>query len=205
MKKAIALALVLGVSGCSHTAKPQAIGAFNVYSSYSDKLPGKYLLYVDASALDTVAKPSDINCAAHKYPLNMQSGFQGSVRKTFSNLVEELEVVTSPVNRSDLQRLGARGMIVVRGEDVDTRLRLVPGMWTASVETDVEIAASIVVDGRKGRLLGKTVSGDKRSQADAGMMCEGGAKALAQSAEGAMKEAVRRLAEELSNSERVRS
>ena len=41
-------------------------------------------------------------------------------------------------------------MIVVRGEEINGRLRAVPGFWTAGMETDVQMDASIVIDGRKG-------------------------------------------------------
>lgn len=134
----------------------------------------------------------------------MQTGFTGSVRKTFETLVEQIEVVDRPADRAELAGKGARGMIIVRGEELDGRLRVVPGFWQAGMETEVQMAASITVDGRNGRLLGSTVGGDGNAQADAGGFCEGGAKALTQSAEKAMKQAVGRLGETLTNSERIR-
>lgn len=192
-------------SGCAYRAETMTVAAYNVYSSYENKLPGKYLLYVEGAKLNKTIKPSDFNCAAHTYPLELSGGFVGSVRKTFANLVEEVEVVDAPVDRGELPARGARAMIMVRGEEVNGRLRVVPGFWVAGMETQVEIASSVVVDGRKGRLLGTTVSGDGNAQGSAGGFCEGGAKALVESAEQAMKEVVGRLGEALSNSERVRS
>ncbi|KAB2710053.1 hypothetical protein F9K80_10660 [Brucella intermedia] len=192
------------VGGCQYKAEPVSVAAYNVYSSYDGKLPGKYLLYVESAKLDKPIKPSDYNCAAHTFPLALSNSFSGSVRKTFQNLVSELEVVNQPVDRDGLRARGAKGMIIVRGEDVDGRLRLVPGLWTAGMETSVEISASITVDGPSGRLLGTTVSGNGNAQADAGFACEGGAKSLAESAEKAMKETLGRLGESLVNSERVR-
>lgn len=196
--------LAATVSGCQYKAEPLPIAAYNVYSSYGDKLPGKYLLYVDASALSRSIKPSDMNCAAHTFPIDMRTGFTGSVRKTFEPLVAELQVVDKPVDRADLAAQGARGMIMVKGEELDGRLRVVPGFWQAGMETEVELAASITVDGRNGRLLGSTVGGDGNAQGDAGGFCEGGAKAMTDAAEKAMKQAVGRLGEALTNSERVR-
>ncbi|TWG53549.1 hypothetical protein [Aminobacter sp. J44] len=202
---AVVLGFALFLAGCAYNAQPMAVGAYNVYSSYGDKLPGKYLLYVDGGALVRSVKPSDFNCAAHTYPLDLRSGFAGSVRKTFETLVEQLELVNAPVDRAELAGRGARGMIIVRGEELNARLRVVPGFWVAGMETDVELVASITVDGRHGRLLGSTVAGDGNAQGDAGGFCEGGAAALVQAAEGALKESVGRLGEALTNSERVRS
>ncbi|OCJ03844.1 hypothetical protein A6U87_17545 [Rhizobium sp. AC44/96] len=206
MKLKIASALAIGalLAACQYKAEPLPVATYNVYSSYDGKLPGKYLLYVDASKLNKPIKPSDYNCAAHTFPLDLSTSFASSVRQTFANLVTELEVVQQPVGRDDLKSRGARGMIIVRGEELNGRLRVVPGFWSAGMETEVALAASITVDGLGGRLLGTTVSGSGNGQADAGLACEGGAKSLVESAEHALKEALGRLGEALTNSDRVR-
>jgi hypothetical protein len=203
--RSAALLTALLLSGCQYTAEPASVGVFNVYSSYEGKLPGSYLLFVDGAPLNKTLKPSDFNCAAHSYPLQLNEGFSGSVRLTFANLLETVEVVDAPVGREELAARGARAMIIVRGEDVTGRLRVVPGFWSNGIEAEVELAASITVDGREGRLLGLTASGDGNAQGPAGGFCEGGAGALAQAAEAAMKENVLRLGEALTNSERVRT
>lgn len=205
MKRSVAALTVAGLlAGCQYRAEPPAIGAFNVYSSFEQKLPGRYLLFVDGLALNRDIKPSDMACAAHTYPLALSNSFAESTRQTFANLVEELQVVSEPVDRVGLAEQKARGMIIVRGENTIGRLRVVPGFWSAGMETDVEIVASIVVDGRNGRLLGQTVSGRGVAQSDAGAACEGGAKSLSQSASDAMRQTLGRLGESLANSERVR-
>lgn len=199
-----ALVGALLLSGCSYAAKPIAVGSFNVYSSYDGKLAGKYLLYVDAASLDRPIKPSDFNCSAHTFPLQLSASFAESVRQTLSNVVAEIEVMPAPVDRTELAKRGARGMILVRGESVDGRLRVVPGFWTNGIETDVEIVASITVDGRQGRLLGSTVSGLGHAQGDAGFACGGGGVALADAAGKSVEQTLTRLGEALVNSERVR-
>lgn len=199
------LLLSLTLSGCAYVAEPPSIATYNVYSSYDGKLSGKYLLYVDGSNLNKPIKPSDLNCSAHTFPVSLSQSFATSIHKTFDNLVSELEVVDTPVTRSDLARRHARGLIIIRGENVTARMRVVPGFWTAMLESELEISASIVVDGRKGRLLGKTVSGEGHGQAETGMLCAGGSKSLRLSSEGAMKKTLERLGEALVNSERVRT
>jgi len=112
--------------------------------------------------------------------------------------------VSNPQDRLGLAAEKARGMIIVRGEQSIAKLRVVPGFWTANMEADVEIVASIIVDGKSGRLLGSTVSGRGTAQSDAGSMCEGGAKALGEAAGEAIRQTLTRLGEQLNNSERVR-
>ena len=192
------------LQSCQYRAEPVPVGAFNIYSSYDQKLPGKYLLLVDAVALDKDVRPTGLECSAHTYPLALSDAFRSAAVQTMGNLVHEVELVTAPVGRDELAGRGARGMIVVRGEQLIARLRAVPGLWSATIETDVEIVSSIIVDGRNGRLLGATVSGTGRSEASAGGMCSGGATALGEAATQSMRQALTRVGEELSNSERVR-
>ncbi|MER8867966.1 hypothetical protein NKI19_30460 [Mesorhizobium sp. M0751] len=204
-RKLAVLAAAFALAGCQYKAEPMPMAAYNVYSSYGEKLPGKYLLFIDSTVLNRSIKPSDLNCAAHSYPIDMRSGFSGSVRKTLETLVAELEIVDQPVDAAGLAERKSRGMIVVKGEELNARLRVVPGFWSAGIETDVDLVASIIVDGRNGRLLGSTVEGQGNAQGDAGVLCEGGAKSLTESAEKALKQAVGRLGEALTNSERVRN
>lgn len=204
LKIALIAALAAALSGCQYKAQPLTVATYNVYSSYDGKLPGKYLLFVDGSNLSKEIKPSDLNCAAHSFPLDLKGSFASSVRQTFANLVTELEMIYQPVDRTQLKARNARGMIIVKGEQLEGRLRVVPGFWSAGMETQVEIAASITVDEQNGRLLGSTVSGNGNGNSDAGAFCAGGANSLVQSAEAAMKQTLGRLGEALTNSDRVR-
>lgn len=111
------LTAAFALAGCQYKAEPMPIAAYNVYSSYGERLPGKYLLFIDSTALNRSIKPSDLNCAAHSYPIDMRSGFSGSVRKTLQSLVTELEVVDQPVDAASLTERKSRGMIVVKGEN----------------------------------------------------------------------------------------
>lgn len=43
--------------GCAYGAKPILTGAVNVTSSYSEKVPGKFALYVEAGGFDKVIHP----------------------------------------------------------------------------------------------------------------------------------------------------
>lgn len=168
-------------------------------------MPGKWLLYVDAERLNELVRPSDLNCAAHTFPLDFRSGFLASVRETLPNVFERIETVNSPVGAERLRSMGARGIIIVRGESLNSRLRVVPGFWSNNISTDVDIAVGVQVEGPTGRLFGKTVDGRGRGDTPAGAFCSGGAQSLAQAGEQAQREALRRLAEDVGNSDRVRA
>jgi hypothetical protein len=61
------------------------------------------------------------------------------------------------------------------------------------------------VDGASGRIFGTTVEGHGIADAEAGLMCDGGAKSLVTASSTATRDTVRKLAEALGNSERLRA
>lgn len=201
----ISIALASALGGCAYKAQPIAAGSYDVVTSYSQKLPGKYLLYVASDQLDTVVRPNQFACSAHSFPIEAATGFKGSVRGTLANLVESIEDVSGPVPLDRLKAHNARGLIVVRAENLDGRLRVEPGFWSANMATEVRITAAVTVDGGGGRLYGSTFEGLGKGDAGSGFACEGGAASMRDSAEKALKEVVRKIGEGIANSERVRS
>lgn len=196
---------VMLASGCAYKAETLDIAAFDTVTSYSAKVPGRYLLYVEATSLDTTVRPNQVACSAHNFPVAASQGFRGSVRRTLENIVDAVEPIDSPIPADQLKARGARGLIVVRAENLEGALRVEPGFWSANMSTEVDITASITVDGPGGRLLGTTVEGRGKGQSGAGVFCEGGADSIRQSAEKALKEVVRKIGEAVGNSDRVRT
>lgn len=205
MKQVCVIASVLALTGCAYSADPIAIGAYDAVTSYSSKLPGKYLLYVADDQLDAVVHPAGVACSAHTFPIQAAEGFRGSVAATLANLADKVEVIAEPVAADQLRAKGARGLIVVRADKLDGRLDVVPGFWSANITTEMRITASVTVDGPAGRLYGSTFDSFGRGDAPSGFACEGGAKAMKDGTEKAMKEIVRKIGEGISNSDRVRS
>lgn len=200
----ISVLSLVTLGGCAYRAEPISSPAFNVPISYSEKIPGKWLLAVDADRFNTKIRVSGIACAAHNFPVDMASAYRSSVQQTLGNVFEKIEPVESPVPADQLKSRGARGMILVRGEDLRSRLDVLPGFFSATMRAELEIASSVVVDDRAGRVFGTTVEGDGRSESPAGLACEGGAKAISAAADDAMRDNVREVAESLGNSPRVR-
>lgn len=196
---------VLLLLGCTYQAPVVESPSYNLVTSYGEPIPGLWLLYVDATPLQRPIKPDTFECSAHKFPIDAAGPFATSVRQTLDNVVDRIEVVGGPVTSDQLRARGARGLIVVRGEDLRARLEAKQGFWTASMDASATMIASVSVDGLKGRLLGQTVEGQASSTSDAGAMCEGGAKALGKSVSTAMGDAMRRIGEAVSNSDRVRA
>lgn len=205
MGRATIAVLGMLVAGCSYNAEVLESPAYNVVTSYGNKVPGKWLLYVDAAPLQRPVKPAGYACSAHKFPINMAGPFATSAKQTISNLVEQVEVVNGPVDRGQVAAMGAVGLIVVRGEELRPRLEVQPGFWSANMAAQATVIASVSIDSAKhGRILGTTVEGQGTADAESGMACGGGAKALSAAAGMGMKDSMRKMGEAISNSERVR-
>lgn len=198
-------AIALAVSGCAYKADPLAAPSYNVVTSYSAKLPGKWLLSVNATALNQTVKPSGYACAAHTFPLELSDAFRTSVAQTLRNVFDQIEELPAPIPGDQVAKRGARGMIVVRGEEARGRLDVQPGFWQANMKTEVIIVASTYIDGPSGRIFGTTVEGQGIADAEAGLMCEGGAKSLVDASSTAMRDVVRKVAEAIGNSDRLRT
>jgi hypothetical protein len=193
------------LSSCTYNATVTDRPSFNTLNSYGSEVPGLWLLYVDAANLQRPMKPSGYVCAAHKFPIDAGGPFISSTRQTIDNVVETVEVVEVPPTLEQVRLRRAKGLIVVRGEEIRAKLVVQPGAFSAGMEGEASIVASVTVDGTRGRLLGTTVEGSGRSDAEAGFACEGGGKALGEAVSQGLGDAMRRLGEAIGNSERIRN
>ena len=155
-------ALCATLGGCAYKAEPVAAPSYNVVTSFTKKVPGKWLLSTEAAALNQSVKPGGTACSAHTFPVELEGAFQTSTSETLRNVFEQVEDVPQPIPGDQVRRRGARGMIVVRGEEVRPRLDVQPGFWSANMRTQVMVVASVYVDGPSGRIFGQTVEGQRK-------------------------------------------
>ena len=195
----------VALAGCAYNAPVPVAANLNVYSSYGEKLPGRYALYVETEAFNQTVRPTGYQCAAYHFPVDMKESFRQSVVQTVTQLVDELEVVQSPLSTEALSKAGLKGQIAVRADSMTARIQFIPGFWSSTAESNVELTANLSVDGPTGRVLGTTAEGNGSGQNDAGAFCGGGANAIALASEKATKQLLGQLGERLSNSPRLRT
>jgi len=199
------LAVALSLSACARNVEVMSAPNLNVYTSYADKMPGKWALFVQASSLRRDVHTDGFQCAAYNYPLNLESSFKESVAATFRNLVTEVNLVNQAPTVASLANDGYAGLIRVNGDDLRAHLTIKPGFFSATAEVTVEIDAGVIVEGRTGRLLGTQASGTGRADHDAGAFCSGTGATISEASQSAMKASLGQLAERFSNSPQVRS
>lgn len=206
LSKILALVSVsAAMTACTYQVPVVATPNLNVYSSYSSKLPGNYLLYVEDDALVQSVKATGIACAAHSYPVDARAAFRDATLQTVEQLVEHVELVDTPVQADLLTRQGKAGMIIVRGNEIQARFVMVPGFMTSSSDANVDMTASVSVDGPGGRLFGSEASGSGHANGPSGGMCSGPEQAIAEATGKAMKQLLGQVGERMSNAPRLRS
>ncbi|WP_417454582.1 hypothetical protein [Kiloniella sp.] len=199
------LALSFVLAACSYQATTSVSPAYNVYSSYENKIPGSYALYVDSDEMKGTYKVRGFTCSAHKFPIDAQKSFEISVFKTTQDLFENIELVDKPLSKGQLASLNYDGIVIIEAEDLDVKISVIQGFWSGEIEAEVEIAASIIVNSQEERILGTTVTAEKDSLHPAGTACSGGANALGEATNESLEETMKRIGEKLTNSKKLRN
>jgi len=192
------------MAGCTYIAPVSVAPNMDVVSSYGEKLPGSYLLYVEGDQFAQMVEATGYACAAHAYPVDAGTAFRNSTVQTIQQLVDSVQVVEQPVSASELAAQGKMGMIIVDAQSLQARFVVLRGFGSATADANVDMAATISVDGRNGRLFGTTVEGSGNAQSDAGVMCGGAATALGEATQTAMNKLIGEMGDRLSNSTRLR-
>lgn len=202
----VSLAVVLSLAaGCAYQVPTKVKPSYSVYTAYDQKLPGRAAVYVDASKARDTVKVTGLTCSAHNFPVDAESEIETAVVKTVANIMEGAEKVDRPLSRDELASYGVDAMVMVKVEDMDIDLVVIPGFWQAEMESEVDLAMGVKVDTKSGRKVGKMVSGSGEYRSAIGGACEGGAIAISEALEEALTDAFTELGEEIANSERLRS
>lgn len=204
MRMLITAGAAIVVAGCSYNVSTPVSPAFNVYSSYSEKIPGNWVVIVSADGLSHQVKVDGFTCSAHDFPMDLGPSFQASVRQTLQQVFENVEASSSMISKEAMRERNVAGQILVRPDTFNTRLNFNPGFWSATAMASIDLSAGVTIDGQDGRLLGTSVGASRTAQADGGGACEGGSKALADAASVTMRDLMERLAERVSNTPKVR-
>jgi hypothetical protein len=192
------------LGACSYPVQAPVSPALNVYTSYADKLPGNYVLVVEASSWDKVVKSSSYQCSAHNFPMNANAVFKESVTRTVEQLVESVEVATVPPSRETMSSKRIAGVILVKADTFEPKLTFIPGFWSATASAAMDVSAALTVDGPQGRLLGTSAGASRSADGEAGDGCGGGANVLADATSKALRDLMERLGERIGNAPKLR-
>lgn len=205
LKRLSSLSVFLLFGACSYSAPVEMSASYNVKSSYEEKVPGNWAIWIDSSEFvdNNVTAKTQI-CSAHSFPIDARAVFEKSAVNTFANITENIERVNNPIPGDALKAQGFDGQIVIEGQDMDVDLIFLPGFWSAKTEAEVEFEASLTATVGSTKVVGTTVSADGEYNSDAGSACDGGAAAIGEAAGEGMQKILNRLGEAFASSTRLR-
>lgn len=203
---ALVLVMALG-AGCSYKTPVNTVHGVNVYSSYEDKIPGRFALIINAdrSLFDKTISSTSFTCSAHKFPISLTDSFISSIKQANEAIFESTFERSTMPTVEEMQKDNLSGYIFITSKLFEPRLQFIPGFWstTATATTDIGFDYNIR-DRNNNLLLNGSISGNRTSDGDAGNACGGGSNVLAESISKSLRDALERYGERVSNSPKLR-
>lgn len=196
--------LVLLLTGCTYQVAVQPASATAEYTSYTDKVPGKFALYIDAAQMSTSAEQLTQGCPLSKFPINASEAFRTSTVQTFQKIVQTVDVVDAPLPKEELIQKGYRGLISVRADSFIVHMAVIPGFWTATIEGDASLSVGVLVDGPTDRLFDASVSSERSSEKWTIGDCGVAVDAISVATTAAVKDAMEQLAGRVNDAPKLR-
>lgn len=203
---ATAAIAMVGISGCAHQVATTKAAPVNIYSDYETKIPGPWIIVIDPSVEFTrEVKPATFVCSAHSYPLSSGSTIRESLKIMFDKIVDEPIYRNDTPSAAELSQSKARGVAIVRLDGMEPRLTCQQGFWSGTCSASVEMTFGIEARNADGRIMGTSVGAQKTFDGDSGAYCGGASSVLAEAYRLALKDSLERLAERISNAQKMRA
>jgi hypothetical protein len=193
----------LALAACSYPVEPPPAEAVPVLTAYTDKVPGKWLLIVDASKATAALAADGARCSRTDYPLDLSKRFAETANATFRTVAEEVRLSDHALSKSEMASGGYTGVIVVTVADMRASART-DGLVEARASAEMEIDGTILVAKMGERMLDSRQSGKGDAERDAHIDCSGAGEAAAAASDTAMHDVIGKLAEQFANSHAVR-
>lgn len=201
--RASIVAVAGGLAACTYPVEPQTSEPAPVFTAYSDKVPGKWALLIDASRASAALQAEGLRCSQFDYPVDLTKSFVRTAAAAFKGVTEEVRLVDHPLSQSEFASQAYTGVIAVRVESLHAAVK-VDGLFDATANADTEIAGTILVVKGGQRMVDTSETGNGLAQRDAGLACGGSADAVSAASDDALRDVIRKLTEQFANSHDIR-
>lgn len=192
-----------GLAACSYPVETPPAEAVPVVTAYTDKVPGKWALIVDAARANTTLEDAGTRCSQTDYPLDLSKAFTATADATFRTVADEVRVTDHALSRSDLMAGGYAGVIIVSVSSLKASIKT-NGVIESRAAAEAEIDGEILVIKSGERMVDSRQSGKGDAERDTHIDCSGAGEAAAAASDTAVQDVVRKLAEQFANAHAVR-
>ena len=192
-----------GLAACSSSVESPTADTAAVVSAYADKVPGKWVLLVDAAKANSPLEASGTRCSSFDDPIDLTQSLAGTAEATFKSVADDIRLSDHPLSKSELASGGYTGVVVLRVTDLHAHMKT-DGLIEARTKAETEIGGSILVTKGAERMVDASERGTGDAERDAGLDCSGAASAASAASDAATQDMIRKFAEQFANSHTVR-
>jgi hypothetical protein len=192
--------------GCTHMTPIKSVENVTVYSTFEDKIPGKFAIIVEQArdSLDRTVEPASHLCGGWSYPLEFTSSFTTSLVTTSSYIFEQATRAYSS-DIPTLRQNGFTGYVLISIKHFEPRLQFIPKMFAATATADANLGFDYTVKNLDNKTIASgVVSASRTADGEAGGICERGSDLLQTAVRNALQTSLEQYAERLANSEKIR-
>jgi hypothetical protein len=203
LKRIVGVAAVSVLAACSYPVESPPAEAVPVLTAYTDKVPGKWLLIVDAGKANATLEAEGTRCSESDYPLDLSKSFTETADATFKTVAEEVRRSDHALSKSEMASGGYAGVIVVTVADMRAHAKT-EGLVEARASAETEIDGTILVAKGGERMVDSRQSGKGDAERDVHIDCSGTGEAAAAASDTAIRDVIGKLAEQFANSHAIR-
>jgi hypothetical protein len=192
-----------GLGACSYPVETSPAQSVPVITAYTDKVPGKWVLVVDAGKASATLEAAGTRCSQSDFPLDLSKPFAQTAEATFRTVAEDVRLSDHALSNSELASGDYAGVIVVRVADMRASVKT-DGVVEARATAKTEIDGTILVTKGGERMVDARQSGSGDAERDAHIDCSGAGEAASAASDTAIQEVVEKLAEQFANSHAIR-
>lgn len=198
------VALLGALSACSYAVEQISPEPEPAITAYAEKVPGKWALLIEADRAIIHPEAQSARCSQFDYQGDLSNAFSRTAAATFEKVADDVRVSDHALSRAELASGSYSGVIVLRVTGVHSKVR-VDDLIGGQAIADAGFDGTILVTHDTDRLIDDSQSARGHAERAAGLACDGAADALAAADDQALKDVVRRLAEQFANSHAVRA
>jgi hypothetical protein len=194
--------------GCAHQVPTQDSPAADISSSYDDKMSGNVVLVFDDSIRNSYkeVKPSSDICSVYTFPLGLDESLATSIKQTTKDVFEKVYVRNSMPTKRQLKNWNCQGVIYLKLKRFYPTLKFTKGLLRTNADAYCNIVLEMLVKGQNSNKLNvTTVGGTGMADGYGGSACAGGSNVLREAVFNSIRDTMKKYAERLSNSQKIRS
>lgn len=178
------------VSGCSSTVAVTAPHIAPTDFASQNKTPGRYAVWLQSGAWVSTVEAKGHTCSAWEFPTDFEQAYQQAAQAAFSSSFENVTFTPATLQPSEIVAQNYDAQIIVYEGAIKGVFGVIPGFWTATLESEVGMDGIVAVIGPNGLKSQGNAKGRGYGTSQSAMSCDVASQAIMQAGSAAIKDFV---------------